>query len=94
MQLAYLVTSTEPSVAQDEHGLYCETVWIMGWQETLGPSTHHTSFPQTTPHPQIIDKYVADIICADHNIHDGHCGICALAELSQITPAETYDLKG
>ena len=32
------------------------------------------------------------MICADHNIHDGHCGICALARLSQITPAETYDL--
>ena len=93
VQLAYLVTSTEPSEAQDEHGLHSETVLIMGWQETLDTRTHHVSLPQTTIHPQIIDKFDADIICADHSTHDGNCGIFSLAELSQITPAETYDLR-
>ena len=45
IQLANLVT-------QDKHCLYCETVWIVGWQETLDPSTHtHT---HTTPASHIL----------------------------------------
>ena len=85
-QIQFGVLATNVLPIEGYTSLNNADVWFFGYQENSDVSDFPTCFPRVANDPSIVDRYFADIICPSHLTHDPDCGICQLAQSTQVTP--------